>query len=157
MTKNELQRAMRAYLATLDPECKWYMPDLISTTNKSEHQNAYLWALCQKIAEVLHSTKEEVYQEAVRKKGVFDFVLVADKAVDAFIQSWNKKGLGWYAEATDMSKIGGATKVLVFYGTSVYSKEQEKVLLDLITDEARSLGIETLTEDELKRMGVAHE
>lgn len=154
MTKDELQRAMRAHLATLDPECKWYMPDLVSTKNKSEHQNAYLWTLCQRIAEKLHSTKEEIYQEAVRKKGVFDFVLVADKALETFVTSWNNKGLGWYAEPTDMSKIKGATKVIVYYGTSVYSLEAEKVLLDYIVEEARGLNIETLTKDELIRMGV---
>lgn len=154
MKKDELQRAMRAYLATLDPECKWYMPDLISTQNKSEHQNAYLWTLCQRIAEKLHSTKEEVYQEAVRKKGVFDFVLVVDKAVDTFIESWNNKGLGWFAEPTDHSKIAGATKVMCYYGTSIYNKDQERTLLDYIVEEAKELGIETLTEDELKRMGV---
>lgn len=156
MTKDELQRAMRAHLATLDPECKWYMPDLVSTKSKSEHQNAYLWTLCQRIAEKLHSTKEEIYQEAVRKKGVFDFVLVADKALDTFITSWNNKGLGWHAEATDMSKINGATKVVVYYGTSVYSLEDERVLLDYIVEEARNLNIETLTEDELRRMGVVN-
>jgi len=154
MTKEELQRAMRAYLATLDKENKWYMPDLVSTKNKSEHQNAYLWTLCQRIAEKLHSTKEEVYQEAVRKKGVFDFILVADKAVDTFITSWNNKGLGWYAEATTNSKIARATKCICYYGTSVYDAEQERTLIDYIVEEAKGLGIETLTEDELKQMGV---
>jgi hypothetical protein len=154
MTKDELQRAMRAHLATLDPECKWYMPDLISTKNKSENQNAYLWTLCQRIAEKLHSTKEEVYQEAVRKKGVFDFVLVVDKALDNFIKSWNSKGLGWHAEATTNSKINGATKVICYYGTSVYNKDQERTLIDYIVEEAKELGIETLTENELRQMGV---
>ena len=154
MTKEEVQRAMRAYLATLDTENKWYMPDLVSTKNKSEHQNAYLWTLCQRIAEKLHSTKEEVYQEAVRKKGVFDFVLVVDKALDNFITSWNNKGLGWYAEATTNSKIAGATKCICYYGTSVYTQEQERTLIDYIVEEAKGLGIETLTEDELKQMGV---
>lgn len=155
MTKDELQRAMRAHLATLDPECKWYMPDLVSTKNKSEHQNAYLWTLCQRIANVLHSTKEEVYQEAVRKKGIFDFVLVTTKAVDNFIESWNNKGLGWYAEKTDMSKIDGAIKVICYYGTSVYSMDDEKAIIDYLTDECKSLGVEYLTDDELKRMGVS--
>lgn len=141
MTKDELQRAMRAYLATLDPDCKWYMPDLISTQNKSEHQNAYLWAVCQRIAEALHSTKEEIYQDAVRKVGVFDFVLVVDRAVENFIKSWNNKGLGWYAEPTDASKVDGATKVLCYYGTSVYTKDQERVLIDYLANEAKQIGV----------------
>ena len=154
MNKNDLQKAMRAYLMTLDPEGKWYMPDLVSTADKSSSQNGYMWVLCHKIAEKLHSTKEEIYQEAVRKKGVFDFVLVVDKAVDNFIESWNNKGLGWFAEPTDHSKIAGATKVMCYYGTSIYNKDQERILLDYIVEEAKELGIETLTEDELKRMGV---
>lgn len=154
MNKNDLQRAMRAYLMTLDPEGKWYMPDLISTADKSSSQNGYMWVLCHKIAEKLHSTKEEIYQEAVRKKGVFDFVLVVDKALDNFITSWNNKGLGWYAEATTNSKIAGATKCICYYGTSVYTQEQERTLIDYIVEEAKGLGIETLTEDELKQMGV---
>ena len=60
MNKNDLQKAMRAYLMTLDPEGKWYMPDLISTADKSSSQNGYMWVLCHKIAEKLHSTKEEI-------------------------------------------------------------------------------------------------
>lgn len=156
VNKQDLQRAMRAYLATLDPECKYYMPDLISTKNKSEHQNAYLWTLCQRIAEKIHSTKEEIYREAVRKKGAFTFILVVDDALDKFLESWNSKGLGWHAEPTDTSKVNGATKCICYYGTSVYTKDEERMLIDYVVDEAKELGIETLTEDELKRMGVVN-
>ena len=95
-----------------------------------------------------------MYQEAVRKKGVFEFVLVTPKALDTFIESWCSKGLGWHAEATDMSKISGAIKVICYYGTSVYTKDQERALIDYIVEEAKELGIETLTADELKQMGV---
>lgn len=143
LTKDEIEKRLRNLLSELDPNCRWYMPDLKTTRDKTKDQNALLWKCCQILADALHSTKEEIYCEAVRKKGIFDFVLVTDDAADSFVDTWNQRGLGWYAEKTDASKIEGATKVICYYGTSVYNKDDERRLLDYIIAELKEQEIDT--------------
>jgi len=129
----------------LSVEIKQYHP------HRSLDANAYLWVLCQKLSEKIGGTKEDIYREAVRKAGQFDFVAVADKAVDTFIRAWQAKGLGWYAE-TMPSKIDGCKKVMVYYGSSVYDTKAMSHLINYIVEECKAQGIETATPDELARM-----
>jgi hypothetical protein len=118
---------------------------------RSLDANAYCWVLCQKLAEKIGGTKEDIYKEAIRRAGQFDFVAVADKAADQFIKAWQGKGLGWYAEASE-SKIEGCKKIMVYYGSSVYDSREMAHLIDYIVSECRAQGIETLPPDELARM-----
>jgi len=129
----------------LTVEIKPYRP------RRSLDANAYMWVLLQKLAEKIGGTKEDIYREAVRKAGQFDFVAVADKAVDTFIRAWQAKGLGWYAE-TMPSKIDGCKKVMVYYGSSCYDTKAMSHLINYIVDECKVQGVETATPDELARM-----
>lgn len=118
---------------------------------RSLDANAYCWVLCQKLSEKLNCTKEDIYKEAIRKAGQFDFIAVANKAVDQFIKAWQSKGLGWYAEALE-SKIEGCKKVMVYYGSSVYNSKEMAHLIDYIVSECKQQGIETLTPAELAKL-----
>lgn len=119
--------------------------------SRSLDANAYLWVLCQKIAEVIRSTKEEVYRKAIKEVGQFDFIAVTENASEQFLKAWTNKGLGWYAEALE-SKLDGCKKIMVYYGSSVYDSKEMSVLIDYIVDECKGLGIETMTPDEINRM-----
>ena len=119
---------------------------------RSLDANAYLWVLCDEIAKTIRGTKEEVYQQAVKDVGVFEFVLLIEKAVDRFIENWNEKGLGWFAEKLDNSKIDGCVKVMVYYGSSTYNTKEMSRLIDYIVDEAEGLGIATKTPDEIANL-----
>ena len=110
---------------------------------RSLDANAYCWVLCQKLSEKLNCTKEDVYKEAIRKAGQFDFIAVTDKATEQFIKAWQSKGLGWYAEALE-SKIDGCKKIMVYYGSSVYDSKEMAHLIDYIVSECKEQGIETL-------------
>ena len=46
------------------------------------------------------------------------------------------------------SKLEGYTNVRNFYGSSAYDKAQMSRLIDLIVQEAKQLGVETLSESE---------
>lgn len=118
---------------------------------RSLDANAYCWVLCQKLSEKLNCTKEDVYKEAIRKAGQFDFIAVTDKATEQFIKAWQSKGLGWYAEALE-SKIGGCKKVMVYYGSSVYDSKEMAHLIDYIVSECKEQGIETLPPWEVERL-----
>ena len=118
---------------------------------RSLDANSYCWVLCQKLAEKIGGTKEDIYKEAIRKAGQFDFVAVTDSATEQFLKAWQSKGLGWYAEALE-SKIEGCKKIMVYYGSSVYDSKEMAHLIEYIISECKELGIETMTPTEISRM-----
>lgn len=118
---------------------------------RSLDANAYCFVLCDKIAQKIQTTKEKIYQESIREVGVFDNLLLQDKAVESFINMWNKKGLGDFAEITHKSKaVQGCTAVIAYHGSSVYDTKQMSILIDYIVNQAKDLGVETMTPVELE-------
>ncbi len=118
---------------------------------RSLDANAYCWQMCQKIAEVIRSTKEEVYKKAIREVGQFETLAVQEGAAEQFIKVWNSRGLGWYAEEMG-SKLSGCKKIIAYYGSSCYDTRSMSILIDFIVGEAKELGVETLTPEEITRM-----
>ena len=105
-------------------------------------QNAYMWVLLQRIAEKMTIPKEEIYREIIHRSGQFDILCVTDKALDRFIENWGKQGIGWVCD-TDTSKIKGCTNVICYYGTSTYTTEEMKRILDDVIGECNELNINT--------------
>jgi hypothetical protein len=119
---------------------------------RSLDANALLWVLCQKIAEVIHSTKELVYQKFIREVGQFEIVPIKNKAVERWIEVWNSKGLGWFAEVMEDSKLPGYKKVISYYGSSVYDQREMSVLLDEVVSQCKEMDIETLSPAEIQAL-----
>lgn len=121
--------------------------------NKRSHEaNRYMWVLCQKLSEVNESTKEEIYQEAVRKVGHFDMISIKKEAFEYYKRSWDSQGTGWFAENGGPAPLPGHIMVWVYYGSSVYDTKQMSVLIDYIVSECRNLKIETVPKAELESM-----
>lgn len=116
---------------------------------RSFNSNSYLWIMCQKIAECLKTTKEDVYKDLIKNAGQFDFVLVKDEAVEMFIKGWEIQGLGFIAEKQETSKIEGCTKILLYYGSHLYDSKSFSHILDILVQEAKELKIETLDDIKL--------
>lgn len=116
---------------------------------RSLDSNAYAWVLMTKIAEAIDSSKEEVYEEMLQKYGY----LYQDD--DGYITVTVKSSV-------DMSKIEGHwkqyksngqfTSYLMIKGSSEYDTKEMAHFLDMVVDEAKGLGIETMPPDELQRM-----
>ena len=119
---------------------------------RSLDSNAYLWILCQKIAEVTRSTKEAVYREFIRRVGQFEILPIREDAVDKWIKIWQSHGLGWVSEVLDDSKIDGYKRVISYYGSSVYDSESMSVLLDEVVQECKGLRIEVISPAELESL-----
>jgi hypothetical protein len=119
---------------------------------RSLDSNAYLWTLCQKIAEVIHSTKELVYQKYIKEVGQFEIVPIKNEAVERWIEVWNGKGLGWFAEVMEDSKLPGYKKVISYYGSSVYDSREMSVLLDEVVRECKEFNIEVLPPAEIEAL-----
>lgn len=119
---------------------------------RSLDANAYCWALIDKIAEKMRISKAEVYREAIRDiGGVSDTVCVMNRAVDTFRRSWESNGLGWQTD-TMPSKHENCTNVVVYYGSSIYDTKQMSALIDHLVQDAKALGIETMTPQEIDQM-----
>ena len=119
---------------------------------RSLDANAYCFVLCQKIAEAVKSTKELVYKKAIREVGQFEIVPIKNEAVERWIEVWGSKGLGWFAEVLEESKLRGYKKVISYYGSSVYDSREMAVLIDEIVLWCKELGLETLTPSEIARL-----
>ena len=117
---------------------------------RSLDANAYCWVILQKIAEVLHQDKWNVYLEMLGKYGVFTHIIVKPNVVDKVKEEWRTvKELGEVS-------VNGVTGIQLqcYFGSSTYNTKEMSVLIDGIVYEAKELGIETLPPDELERMKI---
>lgn len=117
---------------------------------RSLDANAYCWVMLQKIAEVLHQDKWNIYLEMLGKYGVFTHIIVKPNVVDKVKEEWRTvKELGEV-------NVNGVTGIQLqcYFGSSTYNTKEMSVLIDGIVYEAKELGIETLPPDELERMKI---
>lgn len=113
---------------------------------RSLDANSYLWVLCTKLAEVHNSSKDEIYEECIQKYGYVD-----DPPIVVTVKSH-----------VDMSTIDGHWKLIRsngeysgymrIRGSSTYTKSEMAHFLDMVVQDAKDSGVETLTPAELERM-----
>ena len=116
---------------------------------RSLSANGYAWLLMDKIAAAIHSTKEEVYKNAINDVGVFTEIKVADAdAARRFKTIWrqNGTGLGWLTKTVD------DTTIYAYYGSSSYNTAEMARLIDYLVEEVNALHIETLPPERLEIM-----
>lgn len=122
---------------------------------RSLNANSYLWKLCDLIADKLSedgcpTTKNEVYREAVRSKGIYreqgelplDFAKTSRHA-------WEMLGTGWITEQVDFEPDGDRVIVRYYYGTSQYNSRQMGRVIDWLLEECRQLDIPTKSQAEI--------
>lgn len=120
---------------------------------RSLDANAYAWVLMSKIAQVIGSSKEEVYEEMLHRYGILyedsgGYIAVTVKA------------------SVDMKKVEGHWQLIrdngtfkayaMIKGSSEYNTKEMSCFIDGIVSDAKELGIETLPPEELERMVAAY-
>lgn len=120
------------------------------TKKRSRDANAYAWTLLSQIAELINSTKEDVYKEYIRQKGIYRDITLNNEAVNTFTHAWSKNGLGYVYDV--LEKDDKFTTLLAYYGSSSYNSKQMANFIDYVVNEAKELGIQTETPDEIERM-----
>ena len=130
---------------------KVYEADLKEHRQKrSLDANAYAWVLMGKLANKVGLPKEDVYREFVKDVGNnYEILPIRNDAVDKWIANWQSKGIGWVCDILGESKLDGYTNVITYYGSSTYDSSQMSKLINLIVDECKQQGIETMTPAEL--------
>ena len=119
---------------------------------RSLDSNSYCWILCQKIAEVIHSTKELVYKKVIKDVGQFELMPIKNEAVERWQKVWESKGMGWFSEVLEDSKLEGYKKIVSYYGSSVYDNREISILINELIVQCKELNIETVSPTEIKRM-----
>lgn len=130
---------------------KVYEADLKEHRKKrSLDANAYAWTLLGKLANKVGLPKEEVYREIIKDVGGnYEVLPIRNDAVDKWISNWSSKGIGWVCDILGESKLDGYTNVITYYGSSTYDSLQMSRLINLIQDECKQHGIDTMLPQEL--------
>lgn len=110
---------------------------------RSKDANALCWGTCKDIGDAMKPPlpKEEVYRRAIREVGEYEPLPIKEEAVPTFCERWASKGVGWFAEVIDDSKLKGYKLVFAYYGSSTYDTAAMGRLLDYLIDEANQIGI----------------
>lgn len=118
---------------------------------RSLNCNSYCWVLLGQIADEIGKTKEEVYRDYIKEKGIYRIITMNKEAVPTFKKIWSDKGLGWLCEESE-TKIAGLVDIIAYYGTSSYNNKQMSIFIDYVVQEAEQLGINTITPKELESL-----
>lgn len=119
---------------------------------RSLDANSYFWALLDKLADALNTTKESLYLHYIKQVGPYkDFSLTEGEA-KTFRAAWERLGTGWPTEQVDFDRCGFRIIIRAYYGSSTYNTKQMSRLIDSIVEDCKELGIETLTPEKLTAM-----
>lgn len=143
-------------LETTDPEARRFVWDFKAgeyeitraKQKRSLNANSYAWCLIGKIADALRQSKEEIYFDMLRHYGQGGAISVQDKFTENFKRTYK------YHESLGKSELKGKTfeHFRFWVGSSDYDKTEMAILIDGIVQEAKQMGIETLTPLELARL-----
>lgn len=115
--------------------------------------NAYAWVLMDQIAAKVGRKVVDVYREAIRDVGGISTVIgMKDIAIPAFRQSWEVGHLGRQIEIIPGSPKDGWSNVKIYFGSSEFDSEQMSRFIGNLIQDAESLGIPTLTEEQARKM-----
>lgn len=119
---------------------------------RSLDANAYAWVLMDHLSAKLGIPGTTIYRAYVREiGGNRETICVKDEAVEKLRRGWEHNGIGWQTD-TFKSKLPGCTNVILYYGSSTYDTAQMSRLIDLIVQDCKEQGIETLTPQQLDAM-----
>lgn len=122
-------------------------PETVGASGRKKRSldaNAYFWVLVGKIADKLRASKDEIYFEMLKKYGQSITVTVR-AGLDL-----SRAGFKYYELFKDGISAGKPFEAYrVFIGSSQYDTREMSVLIDGVVQEAKELGIETLTPLEL--------
>ncbi len=113
---------------------------------RSLSQNNYAWKLINEIASVLNTSKEEAYMSMLERYAPSEKVSMIDEI--------NPKGYFKYYKQIGTGQVKGKNFIhyLIYKGSSEYDTKEMSVFIDGVISECKTLGIETLSEEEIAKM-----
>ena len=113
---------------------------------RSLNANNYCWKILTEIADVLRAGKDEIYLKMLKRYGQSDLISVLSHVPVAHYFK--------YFEEAGTSKLNGKefTHYRVYKGSSEYDSREMSIFIDGVVSEAKELGIQTETPDEIARL-----
>ncbi len=150
----EGRQAARDFILNIKGEKKYKAILKERDDHRSLGQNGYFWALCGKLSAALKIPPEEIYREYIKDiGGNYEITPIKAEAVERWIKIWQGKGTGFVADDLGESKLPGYHNIRNYYGSSTYDKAQMGRLIDMLVADCKENGIETLTPEEIGRLG----
>lgn len=113
---------------------------------RSLNANNYAWKILTEIANVLRASKDEIYLKLLKRYGQSDmFSVLADIPIDKYVKYYEEIG-----EGTVNGKL--FKHYIVYKGSSEYDSREMSIFIDGVVSEAKELGIQTETPDEIARL-----
>lgn len=118
----------------------------------SNDANAKLWALINELAGVLHLPPDEIYQGYIPDVGGnYRIVPVKPEEIPNWSRDWCRGHIGRMVDDLGPCRsedLKGYHNLKLYRGSSEYDTAQFSRLLDLVMQDCRQVGIETLSERE---------
>lgn len=132
---------------------------------RSISANAYYWTLVGKIADLTHAPTSEIHNRLLRDYGQLEMVdgtllTVMVPETDEAMKKVDRSTLYHLKPTSHVfeSKDGRTFRAyFVIKGSSEYDTKEMSTLIDGVVQEAQEMGIETLPQDEVRRMMEAYE
>jgi len=113
---------------------------------RSLNANNYVWKLITEIGNVLRKSKEEVYLQMLKDYGQQEMVSVLSSIdISGYFKYYQKAG-------TSILNDKEFTHYRIFKGTSEYNTKEMSIFIDGVVQEAKQLGIDTRTPEEIDRL-----
>lgn len=109
---------------------------------RSRDANAFCWALCSDIGKAMTppESKETIYRKAVKEAGVYWQTVIPCFHLSNVQRRWGSHGTGWFMEVVD-DDAPGRKLVNMYFGSSTYTVDEMRVLLDWLVDQAEQMQI----------------
>lgn len=140
----------------IDYEAVWDLTPHVKKKTKS--QNSYYWQLLEKIAVKTHTSKAELHNINLRHLGLIE--TIGNKPVYILLPDTDEAeketlmASTYHLAPRRETKMGTDGKTYRWYvmlrGSSDMNIEEMSALVDFAVQDAKALGIETLTPDELE-------
>ena len=135
-----------SYLYNADKEKQYELREYHK--RKTLSQNAYAWVLINEIANKINKSKEQIYLQMLKDYGQrTEILLKADVKVKTYFK---------YYEAINKIKKND-TEFIEYYlykGSSQFDSKEMSIFIDGIVEEAKQLGIQTMTPNEIRKMEI---
>lgn len=122
------------------------LPDKSIDAVYTDIPNNYAWKLLTEIGNVLRASKDEIYLKMLKRYGQSELISVLSHIpIEHYVK--------YYEEAGE-SKLNGKmfTHYRVYKGSSDFDSREMSIFIDGVVSEAKELGIQTETPDEIARM-----
>ena len=115
-----------------------------ASNGRSISQNAFMWSLCSDIGKSFMppESKEYIYRMAIKAVGVYTQTQLLAWDVQKVKERWESHGVGWFLEVVDdVHGLVGHQTINLYYGTSTYSTDEMRLVIDWLIGEAEQCGL----------------